>query len=133
MEGQNQQFGANFTLFASLISGFLIVASGFFAGWYWQNASVQDVVKVEIVEMSGKTGPVPTAPVPPAEAVGEGEEPEATENTSPSEGCQFIGSKNSDKYHAPDSGSAKRILPENRVCFASEEEAQEEGYEPGTL
>jgi methylphosphotriester-DNA--protein-cysteine methyltransferase len=49
------------------------------------------------------------------------------------ENCPFVGSKNSDKFHIPDSAPAKRIKPENRVCFSSEEEALEEGYEPGTL
>ena len=44
--------------------------------------------------------------------------------------CQFVGSVNSDKYHYPDCRYAKRINEENLVCFADEDEAQEEDYIP---
>jgi hypothetical protein len=44
--------------------------------------------------------------------------------------CAFIGSKNSDKYHLPTCSSAKRIKPENVVCFKSAEEAAAKGYQP---
>ncbi|OGI21544.1 MAG: hypothetical protein A2808_00710 [Candidatus Moranbacteria bacterium RIFCSPHIGHO2_01_FULL_55_24] len=47
--------------------------------------------------------------------------------------CLFVGSKNSDKYHLPSCAPAKRIKPENRRCFASEEEARKAGYVPGCL
>lgn len=53
-------------------------------------------------------------------------------STFPSD-CRFVGSKNSDKYHAPSCAVAKRIKPENRVCFASEEDAQKRGYQAGCL
>lgn len=104
----------------------MLLGTGFFAGWYWQNASVQDVVKVEIVEKSGKTEPVPVPSV--QEKNLEGQDTSLDLND-----CQFVGSKNSDKYHSPDSASAKRIKKENIVCFDSEEEALEEGYEAGTI
>lgn len=42
--------------------------------------------------------------------------------------CSFVGSKNSDKYHLPTCQYAKRIKPENRVCFSTEEEAQAKNY-----
>lgn len=42
--------------------------------------------------------------------------------------CQFVASKNSDKYHRADCSNARRIKPENRVCFGTEEEAQSKGY-----
>lgn len=115
------------TAFTSLVSGFLLLGTGFFAGWYWQNAAVQDVVKLEIVENA------PTPIITPVEAA---EAPEATvaqAEAPDTQDCQFVGSKNSDKYHSPTSGSAKRILPENIVCFGSEEEAEAEGYEEGTV
>jgi tetrahydromethanopterin S-methyltransferase subunit F len=47
--------------------------------------------------------------------------------------CQFVGSKNSNKYHLPTCSFAKRIKPENRVCFASEEDAKSKGYTAGCL
>lgn len=43
-------------------------------------------------------------------------------------GTNFVGSKNSDKYHYCHCSYAKRIKPENLVCFFSEEEAIEKGY-----
>lgn len=47
--------------------------------------------------------------------------------------CVFVGSKNSNKYHLPSCAAAKRIKPENRVCFASKEEAEKRGYVPSCL
>lgn len=44
--------------------------------------------------------------------------------------CPFVGSKNSDKYYPPDCQWAKRIKPENLVCFSSAEEAHQKGYQP---
>lgn len=48
-------------------------------------------------------------------------------------GCVFVGSRNSDKYHLPTCASAKRIKPENKVCFASKEDAEKRGYLAGCL
>lgn len=42
----------------------------------------------------------------------------------------FVGSKNSNKYHLPSCRWVKRIKPENQVWFSSEEEAQSKGYKP---
>lgn len=36
--------------------------------------------------------------------------------------CLYVGSKNSKKYHTPACKFAKKILPENLVCYTSEEE-----------
>jgi hypothetical protein len=41
--------------------------------------------------------------------------------------CQFVGSKNSDKFHIPTCQWAKRIKPENVVCFESIEKAITQG------
>jgi hypothetical protein len=49
------------------------------------------------------------------------------------EKCPFVGSKNSDKYHSLSCAVVKRIKPENRVCFASEEVARARGYQAGCL
>jgi hypothetical protein len=45
------------------------------------------------------------------------------------ENCNFIGSKNSDKYHTPDCHWSEKIKEENRVCFETIEEAKEKGYQ----
>lgn len=43
---------------------------------------------------------------------------------------QFVGSKNSDKYHHPDCSTWQRIKPENQVWFSSREDAESKGYKP---
>jgi len=47
-------------------------------------------------------------------------------------GCAFVGSKNSDKYHPLNCAWAKRIKPENRVCFKDAEDARNKGYVPSS-
>lgn len=42
--------------------------------------------------------------------------------------CPFVGSKNSNKYHLASCAVAKRIKPENRVCFRTQDEARARGY-----
>ncbi len=49
------------------------------------------------------------------------------------EQCVFVGSRNSNKYHLATCAVAKRIKPENRVCFPSKEEAEKRGYIPSCL
>lgn len=47
--------------------------------------------------------------------------------------CAFVGSRNSNLYHLPTCASAKRIKPENIVCFTGPEDAEKRGYGPGCL
>lgn len=47
--------------------------------------------------------------------------------------CAFVGSRNSDKYHLPNCSWAKRIKPENRVCFTSAQDAESKGYKAGCV
>lgn len=42
--------------------------------------------------------------------------------------CPFVGSRNSNKYHLSTCAVAKRIKPENKVCFTSKEDAEKRGY-----
>lgn len=56
-----------------------------------------------------------------------------TVSVTEQDGCMLVGSKNSNKYHAPTSRCAKQIKPENRVCFASIEAATAKGYLAGCL
>ena len=43
-------------------------------------------------------------------------------------GTNYIGSKNSNKYHSCDSRFAKMISPDNIICFTSEDDALNQGY-----
>lgn len=47
---------------------------------------------------------------------------------SQNKNCPFVASKNSNKYHLSTCQWAKRIKPENRICFSSAEEAEKKGY-----
>lgn len=47
-----------------------------------------------------------------------------------SAGGKYVGSKNGSKFHFPWCGSAKRIKEENKIWFASIEEAKQAGYSP---
>ena len=53
-----------------------------------------------------------------------------TSAITPASNCAFVGSKNSTIYHLPTCSSAKRIKPENLVCFKDATEAQARGYRP---
>lgn len=45
----------------------------------------------------------------------------------PLKDCTYVGSKNSDKYYPPTCSYAKKIKPENLVCFKTEGEAINQG------
>lgn len=42
----------------------------------------------------------------------------------------YVASKSSDKYHLPWCAGAQRIKEENKIWFASKEEAEKAGYKP---
>lgn len=42
----------------------------------------------------------------------------------------FVGNLNSKVYHRPDCPYAKKILPNNTICFATAEAAKNQGYRP---
>lgn len=47
-------------------------------------------------------------------------------------GGMYVGSRTSDKYHLPWCGGASRIKEENKIWFASKEEAEARGYTPAS-
>lgn len=49
------------------------------------------------------------------------------------ESCPLMGSRNSNKYHLFTCAVAKRIKPENKVCFSSKEDAEKRGYVAGCI
>jgi len=46
------------------------------------------------------------------------------------QGCIYVGSIRSDKYHLPECEWARKIKPDNQICFKDKEEAREQGYVP---
>lgn len=49
--------------------------------------------------------------------------------TADNQKCAFVASKNSNKYHLLTCRYAQNIKPENKVCFASADEAIQRGYQ----
>lgn len=85
----------------------------------------------------GSTVPLPLVIEKPVAAVSDSGRvagvSDASVSVTEKKGCAFVGSRNSTLYHLPTCASAKRIKPENAVCFASAEDAVAKGYKPGCL
>ena len=122
-EGVQTQGLAHWRIFIALFQGIMLLFCGFLAGWYWQEANAEDQIRIELVQN-----------IPDQKEQKSSAKIEGVEEMAETEGeCLYIASKNSDKYHNPESGPAKRIKPENKLCFSSAQEAEDEGYEAGTL
>ena len=65
----------------------------------------------------------------PEEAVKAGYSPCKVCNP-PTKSAAFVASKNSDKYHLTTCATAAKITPENKITFASKEDAEKAGYKP---
>lgn len=57
-------------------------------------------------------------------------QPAAAAAALPATSGTYMASKTGSKYYLPSCGSAKRIKEENRVWFATKQEAEAAGYEP---
>lgn len=83
--------------------------------------SVQAATAAGYVACKGCNPPSIAVITPPA--------PEPTPAPSTTQ-ATFVGSKNSDKYHYPSCGHAKKILSKNLVTFSSVADARSKGYVP---
>jgi hypothetical protein len=115
------------TFFAVLVIGLLGLEIGFTKGQALQSKPL--TIKVP-------QSPPAKSPFTPSSETKEGSvlqrSPSNNAQSIP-ETCVFVGSKNSTKYHAPNCSFAKRIKAENRVCFASEDDAKAKGYIAGCM
>jgi hypothetical protein len=122
-----------------LAIGLILVATlafeaGALKGQKWQ----QEPLIIEKPLLAGNQLNQPVPSISPENAPEAQNSPLETAKTSKvqsitepsSQDCAFVGSKNSTKYHLPTCQFAKRIKPENTVCFKSEEEAKGRGYTP---
>jgi uncharacterized protein YraI len=86
-------------------------------GWVAaQGVSVEHAENVAVATNIPTPRP-PTATVPPAP-------------TGTPDPCRYVGNKSSKKLHFATCEYAIKMSPQNRVCFASREQAIAEGYEP---
>lgn len=56
--------------------------------------------------------------------------PPSVSDRAPQTGGYYVGSKSGTKYHLPWCSGAERIKEENKVIFATKEEAEKAGYTP---
>ncbi|MFH0969609.1 MAG: hypothetical protein V1804_03825 [Patescibacteria group bacterium] len=114
-----------------LLFGLILVAAisfqfGILKGEKWQKPAL-------IIEKPAQYANTPSSPQDSQKTqnltLGEVSTKIGEEAPKTSTSCSFVGSKNSDKYYPPSCSYAKRIKPENKVCFGSEAEAQKKGYQ----
>lgn len=88
-------------------------------------------LKREVGAEEGRVAGVQSAP----QRTTDSSRPTTTQSDAPkdTQECLFVGSKNSNKYHSPSCSYAKRIKPENQVCFTSKEDAEGKGYVAGCI
>lgn len=110
-----------------LLVGVLCFEAGLLQGKMKQESPLVITIPSSPETVAGEIGSVPVA-VQEIKPVGE--PVVAVQTTSP---CLFVGSKNSNKYHLSTCAVAKRIKPENRICFTNKEEAERRGYVPSCV
>ncbi|MEK9151647.1 MAG: hypothetical protein AAB547_03365 [Patescibacteria group bacterium] len=119
-----------FLLAGVLLAGALAFESGFLRGKLAQTEPL--VISLPAVAEPPAEG-IPAAGVERIVAKTDEKQGVASLAESRRADCPLVGSRNSDKYHLASCAVVKRIKPENRVCFASEEDAQKRGYVAGCL
>lgn len=111
--------------FGILLVGVVSFEAGFLSGVARSSQPLVVNVPVEANVSGGQVAGSSTESAVPSDA-GAKAVPDAS-------GCAFIGSRNSTLYHRPTCAVAKRIKPENVVCFTSAEDAQSKGYRAGCI
>jgi len=107
---------------------FLVGTASFGLGRLSILDSRKEPVRIENIPLQAQ---IPRATILGEEAeLREAEEVEKEPEIVLKAGGMVVASKNSDKYHFPWCSGAKRILEENKIYFASIEEAKAAGYTP---
>lgn len=110
----------------ALASGFILVALISFETGYLEGRKIQGKpIVIEKPTECAKAAQKDAFAVPNTVLTQNQEKVAGAKNTA--QDCAFVGSKNSDKVHVPTCSFAKRIKPENLVCFKSVEEAIRQG------
>ncbi|TSC60055.1 MAG: Extracellular nuclease [Parcubacteria group bacterium Gr01-1014_107] len=108
---------------------FLVGSASFGLGRLSVLESKKEPVRIENLPLQAKISG--GANVKKELPLADGQVEEGQAQTLPA-GGMLVGSKNSDKYHFPWCSGAKRIKEENKVYFASAEEARASGYTPAS-
>ncbi|HMN19486.1 MAG TPA: hypothetical protein PKA31_02745 [Candidatus Moranbacteria bacterium] len=109
------------TVFAAfLLSGGICFALGFLEGRKMPSEPLVIEKREQTAAPAQNTPPEPPGPFKDSAAP-------SSSSAASSSGCAFVGSRNSDKFYIPSCSWAKRIKPENLVCYKSEQEALAKG------
>lgn len=134
MPGKLKQFWIQHeTKIVLCISLLLVAAISFEFGYLRGKEQKTDTIVIEKPAQGSKTGPgqsndaITESDSPKAEKPLEKNNLASTETPASQKNCAFVGSKNSDKFYPPSCSYAKRIKPENVVCFANAQEALSQG------
>lgn len=107
-----------------LLTGFILISTSSFEAGFLKG---QELSKTPIIIEK------PHGSQPQSKAVSESQNTSSKGNkargniNAPESKCAFVGSKNSNKFHVPTCQWAKRIKPENLVCFETIEDAERHG------
>lgn len=128
MGGRIKEFWNKYEYRLVLAVGFLLISAISFEAGYLQGKDVKSspLVIEKPSESPKNDSQCPVATVQAQNAATAQKTPSEADLALPKD-CAFVGSKNSDKFHAASCSWAKRILPKNRVCFKTAEEALAQG------
>ncbi len=109
-----------------LVTGFVLVALISFQFGYVEGKKGQTkAIVIEKTAEMAKNDPGNLATVAGAASSEIAQNP--AEAKKMAQNCAYVGSKNSNKVHLPSCSFAKRIKPENLVCFSSLDDAIKQG------
>jgi len=106
-----------------LLTGFILIATVSFEGGYLKGSAVKN--SPIVIEKATTEAQICDSGANMAKP---GQIDQNTQNNKKE--CLFMASKNSKKFHTATCTWAKRIKPENVVCFSSKEEAIQKGFQP---
>lgn len=116
-----------------LFVGFCLISAisfefGVLQGQKWQQKPLV-IEKPSDTPQQGVGGQneAPSTPSNSSQAIGQAKTPERYNLKASSYPCAYVGSKSSNKFYLPTCSYAKRIKPENVVCFKTAQEAIGQG------
>ena len=128
-----REFWVKYEYKVVLAIGFVLIAAISFEFGHIQGKNVKSspivVEKPAVSSENGSGCPVSAKPASDTDIINKAP---AGADLGSLKKCAYVGSKNSDKFYPPTCSYAKRIKPENIVCFATAQEALAQGRTEST-
>jgi len=126
-----KKFWSRYEIKIVLVIGFILIAGlSFEVGFLKNHELKQNPLIIEKPIESQIASSSSNKNTPKAQKLAQDTKKSSSETIASNQNCAYVGSKNSNKYHLPTCSYAKRIKPENLVCFSSQDEAKSKGYVP---